>query len=156
MGEGTTTENRTWRNMLDRCYNSRCSAFKMYGGRGIKVCESWRDGKRNGPGSSAGYRHFLKDMGRKPTRLHVLDRIDVNGPYSPENCRWTTPAISRLNKRHRGLSPEERKKLLTNVIIPIDLHMRMKLFAAENGMFLEAVMDKAVRQFLKSNEQKEQ
>ncbi len=141
--------------MIDRCYNPRCSVFKAYGGRGIKVCERWRDGKRNGLGSCAGYRHFLKDIGRKPTKLHHLDRIDVNGPYSPANCRWVTPEISRLNKRATGKKTEQRKEFYQQALIPKDVHMRMKLIAAENGMFLEAVTEKALRFYLESHEQKE-
>ena len=153
MQEGKTTEHRAWRNMLDRCYNPRCSDFRRYGARGITVCDSWnRTGPRKGCG--AAYRNFLKDMGRKPTRFHVLDRINVDGPYSPQNCRWVTPDISRLNKRAGRLTPEERKTGMRHVLIPSGLHMRMKLLAAENGMFLEAIMERALKLYIESHEQK--
>ena len=76
-----------WRNMKQRCCNPNRSDYHRYGGRGIKVCESWENS----------FESFVKDMGKRP-KGYLLDRIDNNGNYEPSNCRWVTVTESSRNK----------------------------------------------------------
>lgn len=81
-----------WQNMKKRCYSQTNISYPAYGGRGIRVCPEWADS----------YERFLADMGRRPSPQHSLDRIDNDGHYTPENCRWTdrrTQLRNRSNSR---------------------------------------------------------
>lgn len=88
--DGRSPEYRTWTNMKSRCFNPRLKRYKDYGGRGITVCPEWADS----------FEQFYKDMGDRPSPRHSIDRIDVNGNYEPDNCRWATLSQQNRNKRN--------------------------------------------------------
>lgn len=86
----------SWRGIISRCNNPKDSSYKHYGARGIKVCARWRR-----------LDLFLADMGPRPSPQHSVERIDVNGDYCPENCKWATPVEQGRNQRNNVLTQEK-------------------------------------------------
>lgn len=94
----------SWRNMKSRCLSRNNPKYRLYGGRGISVCDRWLE-------SGSGFRNFSDDMGPRPSFEYVIDRIDNDKNYEPGNCRWVTWEFSRKHRRkHRG--PNIAAKLL--------------------------------------------
>lgn len=92
----------SWRGMRERCYHKNHRKFRLYGARGIRVCERWR----------RDFWAFVADVGPRPSARHSLDRIDVNGDYCPENCRWATHAEQSRNRTDNVIVEYQGKRVL--------------------------------------------
>ena len=87
-GMTLSPEYQAWRSMFKRCNDQNSENYKYYGGRGITICKRWEK-----------FECFYKDIGDKPTQKHSLDRIDNNGNYYKNNCKWSTPKEQTSNRR---------------------------------------------------------
>lgn len=84
---------RIWKAMNNRCHNNKDPNYDHYGGRGIFVCEDWRDT------SEEGFTRFYQQVGIYPTTNHTLERLNVNRGYNPDNCMWASYKEQANNKR---------------------------------------------------------
>jgi hypothetical protein len=88
-----TPELNAWSHMKNRCYNPNDKKYPIYGGRGIIVCDHWKNSFSN----------FLADMGERPSSKYSLDRVNVHGNYEPQNCRWATSKEQARNKTNNRI-----------------------------------------------------
>lgn len=84
----------TWFQMKSRCRTPNNTLYKYYGARGIDVCDRWFNS----------FNSFVEDMGEKPSATHTLDRIDNDGDYTPDNCRWADKSQQAVNRRQHKIS----------------------------------------------------
>jgi len=90
-GKSQTREYRSYRHMVSRCTNPKNDSYRLYGGRGIKVCQEWL--------GLSGFDQFTKDMGSRPENTSI-DRINPDGNYEPGNCRWANAETQIANRRY--------------------------------------------------------
>lgn len=88
-GMSKTPEHKTWSNIHARCEDPKHVSFKYYGVKGVRVCDRWKS-----------FEAFFEDMGNRPSPNHSLDRINPDGDYCPENCRWATWTQQNNNRRN--------------------------------------------------------
>lgn len=93
-------EYRSWKHAKERCHNPRTKAWARYGGRGIAMCEEWRNS----------FEAFIAHVGPKPSPKHSIDRINNDGNYEPGNVRWATPKEQVANQRRYKARPWLRKR----------------------------------------------
>lgn len=117
---GTRTY-QTWRGMIERCTSKKHKNYDRYGGRGITFCERWRE-----------YQNFVDDMGERPDGRN-LDRINNDGPYCKENCRWVTQS-EQVSNTSRNVLLSYNGKLMT-----------MKQWAAEIGIAYDTLRHRIQR-----------
>jgi hypothetical protein len=107
--------------MHTRCRNENAANYRLYGARGISVCERWGQ-----------FEAFLSDMGPKPSARHQIDRIDNSGNYEPGNCRWATPVEQANNTRANHLLTIDGQTMTIVEwareanILPVTLRRRIK------------------------------
>jgi len=115
---------KCWLHIKERCYNKSSMDYKDYGGRGIVVCDRWRDIFEN----------FLNDMGEKPSSKHSIERVNVNGNYCPENCKWGTEEEQSNNKRNSRFVECFGKRLtVSQWSKSLGIHVQTILWRINNG-----------------------
>lgn len=131
MRKSWTPEYGAWTNAKQRCANQRHPLFPLYGGRGVKVCSRWRHSFDN----------FLEDMGPRPSSKHSLDRIDVNGDYTPKNCRWATKKTQSNNRRdNHFLEFEGKRKTVAQWARRTGLQVETIRFRLRQGWSVDRVL----------------
>ena len=95
-----TSEYRAWQGMRGRCLNQNNKDWSYYGGRGITIGARWDT-----------FENFLVDMGRKPTKVHTLERKDGNLPYGKDNCIWATRQQQARNRAYVKLSADKAAEI---------------------------------------------
>jgi hypothetical protein len=131
----------TFMSMKGRVLNPSNPAYHNYGGRGIKICRQWMEG---------GFLQFLSDMGERPPGAS-LDRVDPNGDYCPENCKWSTLVEQAQNRRNsKLLSSEGRIQTFAAWAKELNLSRYMLDKKLQNGMTLQEIQ----REFFSRGETK--
>lgn len=127
-----SSEYASWESMKARCMNPKNSFYYNYGGRGIKVCERWMN-----------FKNFINDMGNKPSKDYSIDRIDVNGDYCPENCRWSDRYTQDRNRRSNvKFELNGETKILIDIAKEYNLHQQTIRDRISRGMTIDEAVSK--------------
>lgn len=122
----------TWIGMRRRCLRPNDKAWAYYGGRGIKICSEW-----------SSFERFVADMGPRPSKRHSLDRIDNDGNYTPENCRWATRTEQQRNQRTtRRVILDGNEYLVAELVEKYGLKHDTIIGRAAKGMSFEETVAK--------------
>jgi len=125
-----------FRAMHNRCYDQNVKSYKDYGARGIYVVDRWH-GRR-------GFQNFQQDMGDRPEG-YSLERIDNNGPYGPENCRWASRAEQSRNKRNNVfLTFQGQTKCLAEWAQELKCSHGAISYRLKSGMTVEEALSKPI------------
>ncbi len=130
-GKSETPEHQIWCHMRSRCHIPTDTGYHNYGGRGITVCDEWRES----------FAAFFEDMGERPSSEHSIDRIDNDGNYEPGNCRWaTTKEQARNTRRSRMLTLNGKTMCVTDWAKEIGLTPSALLYRLRLGWSVERVL----------------
>lgn len=136
-----TPEYRSWQMMKNRCLNKKAADYAYYGGRGIQVCAEW----------AASFTRFLEDMGRRLDPALTLERRDVDGNYTPDNCYWATRKEQSRNRKYAKTQSWKLAEILgvaSNTAMHYINQVRAKDRGNTNWFELSAALEKRVRDFL--------
>lgn len=119
-----------WAGMVARCNNKNHTAFRYYGGRGIKVCERWRN-----------FGFFISDMGDRPSRAHSIDRIDTDRGYEPGNCKWELLSVnSRRQRKTKYFTIGDKTKSLREWCETTGIHHQTVRSRLQRGLPIESAI----------------
>lgn len=138
-------EYNVWAQMIQRCNNPKCKAYKNYGGRGISVFPEWV--------GRGGFANFIRVVGRRPSSKHSIERIDNNGNYVPGNVRWATKVEQCNNMRKsRKITFEGRTQTLSQWARTIGVTVHMLSWRLNNGWPIEKTLTTPSTRATPSNE----
>ena len=127
-----SSEYRTWLNIKARCCNKNHLDFPGYGGRGITVCDEWKES----------FEAFYRDMGPRPSPQHSIDRRENDKGYSKENCRWATQKEQCNNRRTNVVYDfDGEKKTLTEWCQEFNVDYELVRKRIKKGISFEDALD---------------
>jgi hypothetical protein len=143
-GLATAPEHQIWTQMKVRCNNPKNKGYKNYGGRGIKVCERWQKS----------FADFISDMGQRPSPNHSIERIDNDGDYEPQNCKWATYTEQANNTRNNHFLTFNGETLTINQWArKLGIDRRVLTSRLIRGWSVERVLGEKLHKIRKRNSQ---